>query len=205
MQDILAVVGGQIATHFAGNAGDERARGDDHAFGNDGARRDDGTLADFGVVQDNGADADEADVLNHAAMDGGVVADRDPVADDHRILVAHAVEHGAVLHIGVSADPDRMHIATHDGVHPDAGMLAQGDVADDLRGGVDVARGWDDRRMPLIRTDHDLSLALTPSWDSAEVWTRYTHIKSDESARRGPQARTGWLVHGGSARESPAI
>ena len=69
------------------------------------------------------------------------MADGDPVADFDRIEVALAVEDGAVLDIGVGADADGVDIAAQDGVHPDRGVLAEGDIADELGGEIDVGTG----------------------------------------------------------------
>ena len=60
------------------------------------------------------------------------------------------MEHGAVLHVGVGADADGVDVAADDSVHPDAGVLAEDDIADDLRGEVDVASRGDGRRMALV-------------------------------------------------------
>ena len=106
------------------------------------------------LFRTRGSHADDAHVLDHAAVDGGVVADGDPVAHDDGIEVALAVEHGAVLHVGVGADADGVDVAAQDGVHPDRGVLAEHDVAEDLGGGVDVATGGDLGRMALVAADH---------------------------------------------------
>ena len=108
------------------------------------------------LFRDHHAHADQAGIFHDAAVDGGVVADRDPVANDDGIAIAHAMQHGAVLHIGVGADADGMHIAADHGVHPDAGVLAEGDVADDLRGDIHITGLRNDGRFALIGTNHKL-------------------------------------------------
>jgi hypothetical protein len=85
---------------------------------------------------------------------GGVVADGDPVADDDRIEVALAVEHGAVLHVGVRADADGVDVAAQHGVHPHRGALAERHVADDLRGEINVATGGNLGQPALVTADH---------------------------------------------------
>ena len=61
--------------------------------------------------------------------------------------VAHAtVEDGAVLDVGVGADADGVDVTADDGVHPDAGALAEDDVADNLGGEIDIAGGGDGGR-----------------------------------------------------------
>ena len=76
-------------------------------------------------------------------MDGGVVADGAAVSDEDGVEVALAVEDGAVLDVAAGSDADAVDVAAEDGVHPDGGLGAEVDVADDLGGGVDVAAGGD--------------------------------------------------------------
>ena len=71
------------------------------------------------------------------------MADGDVFAEIDAVLLLHAVEDAAVLNVGVRADANFMDVAAEDGVHPDGGVFAQDDVADDLGGGVDVAGGGD--------------------------------------------------------------
>ena len=54
------------------------------------------------------------------------------------------------------ADPDPVHVAADDGVHPDAALLADLDVADHLRAVVD--EGWDGRGVRRRGTDEALEL-----------------------------------------------
>jgi len=49
------------------------------------------------------------------------------------------MENAAVLDIGVRSDADRVHIAADDGVHPDAGLIAENYVADNLRRFIYIA------------------------------------------------------------------
>ena len=49
------------------------------------------------------------------------------------------MERAAILNVGVVADANFVHVAAQDGVHPDAGVLAEDDVADELGGLVDIA------------------------------------------------------------------
>jgi hypothetical protein len=134
--------------------------GDLRALWNHGAGGNEGTLADAAVVQDPGPDADQNRVLDHASVDRGVVADGDPVAHNHRIEVALAVEDGAVLYVGVGADADEVDVAAQDGVHPHRRALAEGHVADNLRGRVHVATGGDLGHPPLVAADHDFKASM---------------------------------------------
>ncbi len=130
-------VGGGAA-YFAGEACDEGAGRDVEAFGDKGTRGDDAALADVGPVEDDGTHADEDVVFEGAAVDGGVVADGASRADDDGVQVPHAMEDGAVLNVGVGADADGVDVTADDGVHPDGGVFAENDVAENLGGGVDV-------------------------------------------------------------------
>ena len=108
----------------------------------------------MGSVEDDGADADEDVVVDGAAVDGGVVADADAGADEDGVEAAHAVEDGAVLDVGAGADADAVGVAADDGVHPDGGLGAEVDVADELGGGVDVGAGGDDGGEAAIGANH---------------------------------------------------
>ena len=58
---------------------------------------------------------------------------------------AHHVNDGAVLNVRAIADPDRVDVAANDDVHPDAALLANLDVADDLSALVDIGGRMDFR------------------------------------------------------------
>ena len=157
------VVGGGGAADAAGDSGDEAVGWDVGVLGDERAGGDDAAGADVGSVEDDGADADQDVVFQGAAVDGGVVADADAVADDDGVEVAHAVEDGAVLDVRPRADADAVDVSADDGVHPDGGLGAEVDVADDLGGGVDVAAGGDDGREAAVRADH-VDSVCRPEW-----------------------------------------
>jgi hypothetical protein len=79
-----------------------------------------------------------------------------PVTHGDAVFMAHAVEHAAILHVGVFANPDGEHVTANDGIHPDAGVFADFDIADDLGGFVDIARIVNARRDSLIRAKHKI-------------------------------------------------
>ena len=54
-----------------------------------------------------------------------------------RMRVVHDVHDGAVLDVRALADADVVHVAANDGVHPDAALGADLDVANHLRAVVD--------------------------------------------------------------------
>jgi hypothetical protein len=64
------------------------------------------------------------------------------------------VKHAAILHVGVFADADGKDVAADNGIHPDAGIFADLDVANDLGGFIDIARIVNAGRDPLIRAKH---------------------------------------------------
>jgi hypothetical protein len=58
------------------------------------------------------------------------------------------------------ADADLVDVATEDGIHPDAGVFAENDVADELGGVVDVAgvgELWGDA---FVGADHGFEMRL---------------------------------------------
>ncbi len=112
----------------------------------------------MGSVEDDGADADEDVVFEGAAVDGGVVADGAAVSDEDRVEVALAVEDGTVLYVAAGAYADAVDVSAEDGVHPDGGLGAEVDVADDLGGGVDVAAGGDGGGEAAEGTKHEDSV-----------------------------------------------
>src|SRR5689334_11086213 len=65
------------------------------------------------------------------------------------------MQDGVVLNIGLRADADRAVVAADDRVRPDAGALADGDIANHLRAGIDVGGGGNLGRDATIRTKHD--------------------------------------------------
>ena len=78
-------------------------------------------------------------------MHDRAMPDRDAPPDRAR----HAgidVDDRAVLHVAVLADHDRIVVAAQHGGGPHAHARAEGDVADDVRGGVDVGGGVDVHR-----------------------------------------------------------
>jgi hypothetical protein len=149
------------------------------AFRNHRAGGDDGAGADAAAVEDGCAHANEHLVLHHAAVDGGVVANGHPVAHDDRVGVALAVQHGAVLHVGVRAHADGVHVAAQYGVHPHRGALAQRDVTDDLGGKVNVTTGGNLGQTPLIAANH-------------RKQPRGSLLDPSQSVKEKPRRRVGW-------------
>jgi hypothetical protein len=94
------------------------------------------------VIHHDGAEADEAAGAEGAAVDHRHVADEHVVADVGGGAAASHVDHRAVLDVGAGADADRHHVSAEDAVVPDGRVLAEVDVADDLRAGGDPGGLW---------------------------------------------------------------
>ncbi len=71
-----------------------------------------------------------------------LVADRDVVADLQRIARV-GMQHRAFLDVAFVADRDRLVVAAGDRAEPDAGALAERDLADQRRFGRDIGRSRD--------------------------------------------------------------
>ena len=89
-------------------------------------------VADAGTVEDGGTHADQRVRTDRAAVDDGMVADRAALSDrdTHARIGVH---HDPILDIAASPDDDRVIVATQHGSEPDADVLAEAHVSDDLR------------------------------------------------------------------------
>jgi hypothetical protein len=192
LEDHGAVFVAEGAADLAGDSGYEGVGRDDGLFGDDGACGDDGAFADAGVVEDGGSDTDEDGVFEDAAVDCGVVTYGYHFPDDDRVEVAHSVQHCTILHIAFRSDANRIHISANNCVHPHAGVLAENDIADDLRGGIDVAACWNDGSYSLIRADHKKDFTL---------WRQTCGIRIDEVTKWVPNYQ-GFMRYGYESRYS---
>jgi hypothetical protein len=59
------------------------------------------------------------------------------------VRAGHAVDDGTILDVRAPANPDPVHVAADDRTHPDAALLTDFHVADNLRAGVDECGGMD--------------------------------------------------------------
>ena len=71
-----------------------------------------------------------------------------------RVRAAHDVNDGAVLNIGPIANPNRVDVAADDDVHPDAALLADLHVPDDLGALVDERSRMNVREDGPERAEH---------------------------------------------------
>ncbi len=96
-------------------------------------RTDDGSLADDCLIHDDGAHTDQTMRLHGAAMQNDAMPNADKVSQDRGVSVAGHMQHAGVLNVGAVTDPNVVDIAPHHRVEPDAGMVADDDIADYLR------------------------------------------------------------------------
>jgi len=105
-------------------------------------------------VEHHRAHADKHFIFQRAAVDGGVVSNSAHIADDDWVQELHAMEDGAILDVGAGADADVVHITPDDGVHPDARVVGEDNIADELGGGVYIAGGWNGWSDTAVGTEH---------------------------------------------------
>src|SRR5215208_367204 len=132
----------QVAYAFRRNA-DYAAVGRELAsLGDDGARGDYRAFTDLRAVEDSGAHADEAIVLDLTPVHDCLVADHTPLAHDSRVARV-SVEHATVLDVRPRSDTDRLRVTAQHGPIPDARLLPQMNVPDDIGTGRDPRRFWE--------------------------------------------------------------
>src|SRR5215217_5979056 len=135
---------GERAPDLAGTAHHERPRRNDGAFRDQGPCSHDRIAANVRAVQQDGAHADQAPILHDTAVEDSGVANRHALADNRRVRrLMIDVNDDAVLQVRLRADADVVHVAAHYGVEPDAAFRPKDNIADHLRGLVDVRRRVD--------------------------------------------------------------
>jgi hypothetical protein len=83
-----------------------------------------------------------------------------------------------------------MHVAAKHCVHPDACVLAERDIAENLSRGIDVAGGGDDRRVAKIGTDHVSSVWLANTGQVAGQHRRRSLANTGPGRWPTPRARS---------------
>eukprot|EP00913_Durusdinium_trenchii_P008294 g7791.t1 len=101
------------------------------AFGHQRIGTDKAVPADPCTVQDGGTHADERIVTDDAAVDDRVVTDRAIAADPCREARIR-MDHDTFLDVGAGANRNRFVVATQHRTEPDADILAQFHLADDV-------------------------------------------------------------------------
>lgn len=140
------------------------------AFADGFARRhqragaDERMLLDHCAVQHDRAHADERRILDGAGVDDRFVADGHIAADAGgeaaefgvRAVMAD-VDDGAVLDVSARADTDEVHVAADHRRRPDRHVVAQFDIADHDRGGIDVDPFAKGGQMVEVRADQGIA------------------------------------------------
>src|SRR5438105_4101990 len=75
--------------------------------------------------------------------------------------------HATILHVRMRADVDGMHVAAQNGIHPDAGVLAEHYISDDLGRRIHIAGIRNGRHDAFVRADHSeyrKRLNITCAW-----------------------------------------
>src|SRR5690606_29600935 len=132
--------------HPAGRAADPQfALADRLARRNQRTGADEGVLAHHRAIHHQRAHADQGAVADAAGVYDGLVPDGDVLADDRGIAVQPRVrasvadvDDAAVLDVRARTDADVVDVAAHHCAGPDGDVVAQGDVADDDGGRINV-------------------------------------------------------------------
>jgi hypothetical protein len=71
------------------------------------------------------------------------------------------VDYGTILNVRVGANADVVHVAANDGVHPDARVLAEADIAYYLRRFIHIAGLRNAWKSAFVRTQHGYENNMT--------------------------------------------
>ncbi len=88
-------------------------------------------------IQDRRAHSNQALILDGAGVDDRGVADRDMATEDAGEIISE-VQHRVVLNVRIVADHNAIDVAAEDGVVPNAGVRAEGNIAENNGGAGDV-------------------------------------------------------------------
>src|SRR3546814_3328755 len=95
-------------------------------------------------------------VVQLAPVDHRQMPDQHIVADLGAVQPGRDMDDAAVLNVGAVPDRDEVHVPAHDAIIPDAGFLADSDVADDSAAGRDERAARDRRRYSAKGQDSDI-------------------------------------------------
>jgi len=116
----------------------------------------------------------EAAILQRTGMQHHLMPNGDAGTDDCRPGFPRHMHHRIILDVRARADADMVYVAAHDATEPDAGMIADFDIADNHRPRRDEGGGGD-------------------FWGFAFVWKNLRHLKETPppgSALHLPGSRT---------------
>jgi hypothetical protein len=94
------------------------------------------------------------------------MSDCDIVTELDPVFFLHAMENAVVLNIRIVADPNPVDVAAENSVHPDARVLTDDHIPDELGGVVNVAGVGKLRSGAFVGADHRLSDAESTILDS---------------------------------------
>jgi cyclic pyranopterin phosphate synthase len=143
--------------------GNVRPLDDQRAGGHDRAGTDDG------AVQNDRAHPDQTPVLHDAPVENRGVAYRHLIPNQRRMGVALHMHDAAILDIRTRPNPDPIHVPSDHDVHPDTALVADLDIADDLRAVVYKRRRSDSRGACTVGPEHLGELYVERAWPRAET------------------------------------
>src|SRR5262249_28420255 len=124
------VGGGERAGDLRGRAEHETVRGDLGARDDERTCADHRALADAHAIEQRRADPDQRASADATAVQYGAVPHHDLFGDERGIAIAD-VDDRTVLQVAALADLDAVDVAAQDATEPDAGVVAELDIADD--------------------------------------------------------------------------
>ncbi len=110
-----------------------------------------GIFLNHSAIHDNGTHPNEYFVFDGAAVHNGIVRNGNVIADDRLVTLVRAVNHGAILDIGMMPNRDRIDIAPHHGIEPHAAKIAHCHFSDYRCVGSDETVVSDLRRYAAYR------------------------------------------------------
>src|SRR5258708_18750947 len=131
-----------FANDLSRRSHDNGSRWNDGALGNKRISSYYGSLADYRTIHDDAADADQAIVLDRAAMQNGTVSNR-AIVSDNCGMTGSDMYHHKILDVGETADLDLFMLRPNDAVGPDATSLFHPDFSEHDSGGSDICRVLD--------------------------------------------------------------
>lgn len=129
------------AFHLGRRTEDEALGRNNHTLSDQRSGSHNAVFPDHGAVHHNRAHADQDAILDCASVQDHMVADGDVVSNDERMGVVGDVQEAKVLNVGTVADTDVVHVAPHDGMKPDAGLVSENHIT------YDHSRFLDERRL----------------------------------------------------------
>ena len=115
------------------------------------------------AIKDPCSKPNQAIIFDGASMKNGPVTDGNPISNADGMALP-AMDDGAILNIRSPADPDGIRVAPYDGIMPNAGLLSDVHVTNDLRGVGDKNIAVDLRCGQSLQSRHVWSEAGLRKW-----------------------------------------